>query len=303
MTEAGDPRGELITLQLAIADGAGTPRMIARANELLTEHGAAWRAAFPGMTARVEFRRGFAVRVATNAKGAGLDRAIDRPDWVTVEELEINGVDADLPRLLARMPLLRVLIASSEVLAKLAGSGAVFPSIRALGGGTWLPRDRAAFPNLAVLAGRWLTYRETTELDEAQRIGAALGLDAIVHYCMLHVPGHILDVVASRARGPRETRCAILNRDLGGLEHQGWYVQTWRDRDDALVGFAGARLFETASARQILEPLAEAGITRIALALPYEHPSLGELQQDLEQRGVAIARGAPIDILAPATVG
>jgi hypothetical protein len=279
--------------------------MIARANELLTEHGAAWSARFPGMTAHVVFRRGFPVRVATNAKGTGLDRAVDRPEWVTVEELEINGADADLPRLLARMPLLRVLVASRDVLAKLAACGRVFPSIRTIGGGNWLPQDRAAFPNLAVLAGRWLTFRDTTELEEAQRIGAALGLEAIVHHCMLHVPGHVADVVASRRSGPPETRCAILGPGMGELHHRGWYVQTWRDRDDALVGFAGGKLFETQSARQILEPLADAGMREIALALPHqagEGRGLVELHREMERRGVAIAQGAPIDVLAPATV-
>jgi len=301
-----------------------------RANELITEHGARWAAAFPGAGPRVQFRRGFPVRVAIHARGADLDRAIDRPAWVTVEELEIldgDGlVDADLRRLLARMPLLRVLSTGHEVLEKVAGSGAVVPSIRTLirrveparatGGGGWLPRDRGAFPNLAVLAGRWLTYHETAALDAAQRTAAALGIDAIVHYCMLHVPQHIVEVVGSRGNGPAETRCAVLGSDAGGLEHQGWYVQTWRDRNDALVGWrsigphaAGRSLgwFETETARRILEPLAEVGIAQVALAIPLAQRArhareLAILRDDLARRGMRILDGAPIDILAPATV-
>ena len=281
--------------------------MVQRANELVTEHGARWSAAFPGMAPRVELRRGFAVRVATNAKGASLERAIDRPDWVTVEELEILGIDADLPRLLARMPLLRVLITGREVLDRLASSGAVFPSIRTIGGGGWLPRDRTTFPNLAVLAGRWLTFFETAELEAAQRATAALKLDAIVHYCMLHVPQHVATVVGNRGNGPRETRCAILNTATGGLAHQGWYVQTWRDRTDALVGWRSSGWFETETPRRILEPLAEVGIKTIALAIPLAQRvahgrALELLRADLERRGVQIVEGAPIDILAPATV-
>jgi uncharacterized protein (TIGR02996 family) len=304
LTEAGDPRGELITLQLAIADGRGDPRTVQRANELLTEHGRHWRGAFPG-SVRVQFKNGFAVRVATNAKGAELARAIDRPDWVTVEELEINGAGADLPRLIARMPLLRTLIARRESIEKLAGSGAVFPSIRALGGGGWVPRDRVAFPNLAVLAGRWLTYRERREVDLAQQAAALLDLDATVHYCMIHVPGHITDVVATRAIGPRETRCVLLNTEGIGIDYQGWYVQTWRGRDDALVGWRSSGWFETETARRILEPLADVGIRRIALAIPEsvsQGPELAALRTDIERRGVAITRGEPIEILAPATV-
>ena len=306
LTEAGDVRGELITLQMAIADGRANPQMIARANELITEHRAAWSAAFPGATADVKFRRGFPVRVTTNAKGAGLDRTIDRPDWVTVEELGIHGADADLPRLLSRMPLLRVLISSRDVVESLAQSGRVFPSIRTIAAGNWLPGDRAAFPNLAVVAGRWLTYHETAELAAAQRAAAAVGLEAVVHYCMLHVPQHIVEVVASRRVGPPETRCAILNSEHGSLDHQGWYVQTWRDREDALVGFRGSA-FETESLRRIAEPLAAVGIRRIALALPLtQHARQGRdlvgLRRDIERRGVTIARAAAIDILAPATV-
>ena len=308
LTEAGDPRGELITLQLAIEEGRSTLPMVQRMNELLTEHRGRWSDAFPGMKPQVEFRRGFAVRVATNAKGAGLDRTIDRPDWVTVEELEIGGIDADLPRLLARMPLLRVLISSREVIEKLAASGTVLPSIRTIGGGGWLPRDRVAFPNLAVVAGRWLTFHETAELAEAQRTAAALDLDAVVHYCMVHVPQHVHEVIASRGIGPRETRCAVLTTHTGGLEHRGWYVQAWRDRDDVLVGWRSSGWFETETARRILEPLADVGIKRIALAIPLtqhvrQAEELAVLRKDIERRGVAITRGAPpIDILAPATV-
>jgi hypothetical protein len=275
--------------------------MVARANELLTEHRAAWTAGFSGMHARVELRRGFPVRVATGAKGAMLDKAIDRPDWVTVEELSINGADADLPRLLARMPLLRFLISNRESLARLVASGRVFPSIRTIAATSWLPADRVAFPNLAVVAGRWLTYHETAALESAQRAVAALDLDAIVHYCLMHVPQQIVEVVGSRGNGPRETRCA-LPMDTTELAFQGWYVQTWRDRDDAVVGFSGTRLLDAGNGRYLVEPLAQAGIKRVALALPHAGGGVETLARDFERRGLAIARGAPIDILAPATV-
>ena len=205
------------------------------------------------------------------------------------------------------MPLLRVLIAGRDVLGKLAGTGEVSRSIRTIGGGGWLPDDRVAFPNLAVVAGRWLTYHETAELAATQRAAAALGLDALVHHCTLHVPQHIVEVIGSRGNGPPETRCAVVGTTSGGLEQPGWYVQTWRDRDDALVGWRRSGWFETETARLILEPLAAVGIRRIALAIPLAQDTghareIARMRQAIEAHGIATERGAPIDILAPATV-
>ena len=308
LIEAGDPRGELIQLQLALDEGPGTAPMEHRANELLTEHRARWSAGLPQLRAQVDFRRGFPARVISGARGVELDRSIDRPEWATVEELEINGTSADLPRLLARMPLLRVLVAPREVITRLAMTDARFPSIRAIGGGGWLPADRLAFPSLAVVMGRWLTYAETATLERAQRTAAELGLDALVHNCLVHVPEHISKVVAVRAQGPAETRCALLSADRGGIEQQGWYVQTWRATQRALVGFRASGWFETQTLRRILEPLAAVGITRIELAIPPVHRArhareLEELRAEMRGRGVEIGEGAPIDIHAPATVG
>ncbi len=59
LSEQGDPRGEFIQVQCALAHH---PRedLVARSNELLEEHGAQW---VPRGPVRVEFERGFAERV------------------------------------------------------------------------------------------------------------------------------------------------------------------------------------------------------------------------------------------------
>lgn len=63
----GDPRGELITIDLALAR-ARRPELVARKAALLAEHGAIW---WPIPVERVEVRRGFVERVAGTAKELG----------------------------------------------------------------------------------------------------------------------------------------------------------------------------------------------------------------------------------------
>ncbi len=76
----GDPRGELIQLQL----GATTAKTRSRIRALLREHAATWTAGV-GDARTCEFRRGFVGAVTLDELPA--DAELARPEWRTVEQL------------------------------------------------------------------------------------------------------------------------------------------------------------------------------------------------------------------------
>ncbi|HET9625977.1 MAG TPA: hypothetical protein VFP84_31670 [Kofleriaceae bacterium] len=87
---AGDPRGELIALQLADA-GGGTARGIDRIERLLREHGKRWLGPLREFTYRAQFARGFVRRLELDgrwtASDAGWARHADEPALATIEDL------------------------------------------------------------------------------------------------------------------------------------------------------------------------------------------------------------------------
>ena len=58
LQEQGDPQGEFITLQLREAEGLGSQESVARAQQLLKEHGRKWLGPLAQIVERAEFRRG-----------------------------------------------------------------------------------------------------------------------------------------------------------------------------------------------------------------------------------------------------
>jgi uncharacterized protein (TIGR02996 family) len=60
LTERGDPRGELITLQCRAEED---PQIAERVKALLDEHGAAWKSVLPAPLRNASFRRGFLARI------------------------------------------------------------------------------------------------------------------------------------------------------------------------------------------------------------------------------------------------
>jgi len=118
LQQRGDPRGELIALQLANRDDD-------RQAELLRRHRDAW---LPAFCARATFRRGFVSQVML-----GGDVELDDPAWATVEH-----IDGDFPdELLARAPL-RALRSFSRPRPRpvdwrqLAARGVVLPALAEL---------------------------------------------------------------------------------------------------------------------------------------------------------------------------
>jgi len=84
----GDPRGELIALQLA---GAGDDRQRVRGEQLLREHGRRWLGALRPVAYRARFARGFLARLELNGRwtASELGWAAHRldPQLATVEDL------------------------------------------------------------------------------------------------------------------------------------------------------------------------------------------------------------------------
>ncbi len=78
LLEQGNPRGELIMLQLA---GIETPEQLQRERELLQTYARAWRGPLPAHASQIVFKRGFPV-------GADDSGAIDSdPAWATFESI------------------------------------------------------------------------------------------------------------------------------------------------------------------------------------------------------------------------
>jgi len=91
LESTGDPRGELISLQLARAAGRSTPATLAREAALLKAHRTAWLGPIAGdvVIASTEWARGFPVAAKTKiAKANAAAASFIRPEWATFERLE-----------------------------------------------------------------------------------------------------------------------------------------------------------------------------------------------------------------------
>jgi uncharacterized protein (TIGR02996 family) len=134
LVERGDPRGELITLQLRRAEGQGTPADLRREGVLLRSYRKTW---LGGIAAAVDkhvvFERGFAssCRIVDPSL---VPATVGRPEWSTVEELIFHGARRALADLAGHpvMRSLRALTAEVSVLAALV-SGKVVPPLVRLG--------------------------------------------------------------------------------------------------------------------------------------------------------------------------
>jgi uncharacterized protein (TIGR02996 family) len=303
LQEAGDPRGELIALQLAIADGTADRRAPARVEELLAAHLDRWIGVLPNvMPASARFVRGFLVALTTTARGHVLDASIDLPAWRVVEELTLDGRDADVGALLHRMPRLRLLVTRDEILARLAQAGP-FRGIRAIGTPTrWIDGVREAFPDLRVIAGQWALRWEAGSVRRQLRAlhvqSAAHSLDALVHLKISL--GDVRDVLAEREFGPRETRFTLTLAD-----ERGWVVAIERDGPCASLFWGGGPPTSRDQVETLLVDLAEAGITAVRV---FDEPrARAAVEYTLRNRKKRLVGctvtfdGAPFDLSAPIT--
>jgi uncharacterized protein (TIGR02996 family) len=205
---AGEPRGEFIALQLALAD----PRTPAaeravkqrRVDALLAEHGDRWAGPLPVYRPSCRFERGCLVAVRCDAQAAVVRRSIDRYEWRTIEQAVFSDPDCDLGPLVARMPLLRRVAAAGQALARLLEAGPV-PRLRAvIAVDSWLP-PRGAFPDLVITGLTHTTYYDDgLSIADATRTASELGVTAIVHFGLSL--SHLTTVLACATTGPPETR-------------------------------------------------------------------------------------------------
>lgn len=261
---AGDPRGELIALQLAIADGTADAKARTRAEALVKRHLAEWTAALPGVV-HAELDRGFLSVVHTTARGEALEQSLERPEWSTVERLELVAYGYDPTRLIRKMPLLRALSASDTALQHLAQTGP-HPGIHALGVERWMP-PRELFPGLTVLGGCWIgLHFDHGRFRASQQRAAGMGLSAIVYLSC--DPAHLRAAVEGRAIGPRETRFGCSHRRRTGLDAPGWRVAVPRAGHRAAMAWAGGQSRADTDAVDIASALANAGFTEIAVHVP-----------------------------------
>jgi hypothetical protein len=88
LLEHGDPRGELIALQLAGTDG---DRQLDRIDQLLRAHGKAWLGSLREIAYRARFARGFLSRLELNGRWTATEQGWSRhaadPMLATVEDL------------------------------------------------------------------------------------------------------------------------------------------------------------------------------------------------------------------------
>lgn len=168
LSEQGDPRGELIHLQLRAASlEAGGERNKVRAaeNKLLDAHRAAWLGPIAGVVEKAEFRRGFVAMVRMTARAwiahaksvlavaplidelellfgegeGGLGpEAFERPEMRHVRSLSLRGMHAEPVRALAAastLGALRTLVLEGAPLSPTEGeaiAAAKLPQLRAL---------------------------------------------------------------------------------------------------------------------------------------------------------------------------
>ncbi len=90
LQSAGDPRGELIALQLREARGEASDELVARATELCKEHGKEWLGSLRAVTYRADLRRGFLSRLEMAGAWATKDwkKVFADPAIRTIERLE-----------------------------------------------------------------------------------------------------------------------------------------------------------------------------------------------------------------------
>jgi uncharacterized protein (TIGR02996 family) len=252
---SGDPRGEFIALQLHPDPDATTKKRIA---ELLAAHADAWTGPIPLVSKSARrFERGFLVKLSCRGAGRELTASYDRSEWVTIEDLFIDGANTVLAQIVRRMPLLRRLATPhANLLIALARTG-TYPQLHALAceRGYLAPRDR--FPNLRVMAGRWVDPRALWDAAAFERIqtdAAAAQLHAIVHLGLAAL--HLRDALALIRSGPPETRFAIAG-DFTGFDTDGWRIRTSRKTRVAELAWGGG-----SSALKALRPDIDTALAR-----------------------------------------
>lgn len=106
LVEQGDPRGELIALQVARATKAMPLEAERREVELLWKYGRAWLAPFAKQIGAFRYERGFLVECGLKAL---TKKMVGHPSWATVRRVELLDVDSPLVGMFLSHPAMRSL--------------------------------------------------------------------------------------------------------------------------------------------------------------------------------------------------
>lgn len=117
LLERGDPRGELIALQLREARGEADDDALARATALVKEHGKGWLGALRPIVYRAELVRGALARIelAGSWSSGRWDELASDPLWGLVEEVEVGYANLALFAQILGIPALRSNLRSVSV--------------------------------------------------------------------------------------------------------------------------------------------------------------------------------------------
>jgi uncharacterized protein (TIGR02996 family) len=293
----GDPRGEFIALQLAGGENQKAARRVAA---LLREHGDDWLGRLPGVErASRRFERGFVSSVRVAASDAQLEAALDADEWRTIEEIFLAASPEVAVRLVGRMPMLRALATPSEAVLRALAAAGPFPSLRALGGfDDWMPSEpMAAFPRLALVAGRWVVYWDAGAFRACLAAARALGLHAILFH---RFPAHLMPLALTELAEAElpEVRFAFGERALESrFDVTGWRVALNPAARTAAVHFADSGSYATA-ALDLLGALVRADY-RVRACLPQRARMAADFTavEGASLPGVTFD-GAPLDLSA-----
>jgi uncharacterized protein (TIGR02996 family) len=111
LEERGDPRGEFIRLQCALAAGTGDEavrqKMLRREQELLAGHWNTWGAKpFRGIADRCRFRRGFIEQIAI-AADRFIEHGADLFEWAPLRRIRIFDLNPEQTNRFANCPALK----------------------------------------------------------------------------------------------------------------------------------------------------------------------------------------------------
>jgi uncharacterized protein (TIGR02996 family) len=306
LQSAGDPRGEFIAIQAAIAEGRATSAARQRASQLFIANVDRWSGPVSGVErASRRFSRGFLVGARITDADGVTDACLAR-EWRTIEELSIDGraASAGVPALVRTLPLLRVFSTPREEALRAIAEGLPLPSLCALGEvGNWLPPPASpALPRLAVLLvtdpnsyGGW----DFTWFRERVARVAPLGLRALV-FKRPQIPDIARAIRCCRKYGPPELRLALSGQP--GFRPDGWRVRASRGSRRVDIAWAGGPDYARSELAVMLDSLTQDEECREVSVNSGRRPAAPGADEEvaiaaLEARGVTVRfDGAPIDL-------
>lgn len=263
LSAANDPRGEFITLQVALDEGRADASAEKRANALLAAHLDTWSGALPGVDrGSRQFRRGFLSAARLKPDAEQLKPALAANEWRTLERLELGRMYGDTIRvvgsLLQRLPCLQALLLDEFAPEAWARElGGVFPGVKLMGSGDWVPLRRLdEFPSLEFVVAR---AKDARVAFEAARRSELVGLvlwgtalpESLVAFEKYELPE--LRLVPS------------MKRDLA---LRGWTVRLRRSQPETVAELSWAGRYTPGAFTELASLLAARGRTSLRCSAP-----------------------------------